>query len=102
MEQHTARRRLSFLIPETIPTPQPALSKAVRRLDVIIYSIHVRRATCEDTGDLLSMLHTQDDSSQMTDQQLRDEAMALFLGARVPAPTPVVGHLPVAAPRSGG
>lgn len=84
MEQHTARRRLSFLIPETIPTPSNLrFERAVRRLDVIIYSIiRHRRATCEDTGDLLSMLlHTHDeDSSQMTDQQLRDEAMALFLG----------------------
>jgi len=82
MEQHTARRRLSFLIPETIPTPSNLrFQRAVRRLDVIIYSIiRHRRATC-DTGDLLIMLHTQDeDSSQMTDQQLRDEAMALFLG----------------------
>jgi len=43
--------------------------------------ISERRACGRDTGDLLSMLlHAQDeDGSRMTDQQLRDEAITLFL-----------------------
>jgi len=77
MEQHTADAGSHSLFPRLFQRPTCAFKEAVRRLDVIIYSIRHRRATCEDTGDLLSMLlHTQDeDSSQMTDQQLRDEAM---------------------------
>ena len=53
------------------------------RLDRIIYAIIAeRRASGEDRGDLLSMLlHAQDedDGRRMTDRQLRDEAMTLFM-----------------------
>jgi len=73
MEQHTADAGSHSLFPRLFQRLNLRFQRAVRRLDVIIYSIiRHRRATCEDTGDLLSMLHTQDeDSSQMTDQQLR-------------------------------
>lgn len=58
--------------------------KAKKRLDSIIYRIiDERRATGEDRGDLLSMLlfaqDEEDDRSTMTDLQLRDEAMTLFV-----------------------
>ncbi|MBV8859191.1 MAG: cytochrome P450 [Acidobacteria bacterium] len=54
------------------------------RLDRIIYRIiEERRASGEDRGDLLSMLlKAQDeegDGGMMTDEQLRDEAMTIFL-----------------------
>src|ERR1044071_364390 len=54
------------------------------RLDRIIYRIiEERRASGEDRGDLLSMLlKAQDeegDGGGMTDEQLRDEAMTIFL-----------------------
>jgi cytochrome P450 len=54
------------------------------RLDRIIYRIiEERRASGEDRGDLLSMLlNAQDeegDGGRMTDEQLRDEAMTIFL-----------------------
>ncbi|MFL6332591.1 MAG: cytochrome P450 [Pyrinomonadaceae bacterium] len=54
------------------------------RLDRIIYRvIEERRASGEDRGDLLSMLlNAQDeegDRTGMTDEQLRDEAMTIFL-----------------------
>jgi cytochrome P450 len=54
------------------------------RLDRIIYRIiEERRASGEDRGDLLSMLlNAQDeegDGRGMTDEQLRDEAMTIFL-----------------------
>ncbi len=84
MEQFEARRGLSRLIPEAMPTPANLRYKrAIQNLDEIIYKIvRHRRASGEDSGDLLSMLlHARDeDGSQMTDKQLRDEAMTLFLG----------------------
>jgi cytochrome P450 len=57
---------------------------AMKRLDRTIYSIiHARRATNDDRGDLLSMLllaqDVEGDGGTMTDKQLRDEAMTLFL-----------------------
>jgi cytochrome P450 len=58
--------------------------KARERLDRVIYGmIRERRATLGDRGDLLSMLlMAQDeeaDGAGMTDQQVRDEAMTIFL-----------------------
>ncbi|MGH2368746.1 MAG: cytochrome P450, partial [Chloroflexota bacterium] len=59
-----------------------AFLRAAKRLDAIIDGIiEQRRAGAEDTGDLLSMLldARDDDGRGMTDQQLRDEVMTLFL-----------------------
>jgi len=58
--------------------------KARERLDAIIYGmIRERRANLGDRGDLLSMLlMAQDDEDRgrgMTDRQIRDEAMTIFL-----------------------
>ena len=58
--------------------------KARERLDAIIYGmIRERRANLGDRGDLLSMLlMAQDDEDKgrgMTDRQVRDEAMTIFL-----------------------
>lgn len=71
-------------IPESIPTPANLeLRRGVARLDKILYSlIEQRRAGGGDPGDLLSILlhaRDEDDGSHMTDRQLRDEAMTLFL-----------------------
>jgi len=57
---------------------------AIERLDATIYGIiEDRRASGEDRGDLLSMLllaqDEEGDGGGMTDIQLRDEAMTLFL-----------------------
>lgn len=67
--------------------PVPAalrFHRARRRLDATIYRlIAERRASGADTGDLLSMLllatDTEGDGTGLTDRQLRDEAMTLFL-----------------------
>src|SRR3954468_3655964 len=70
---------------ERLPIPYMKRFNAARaRLDATIYRIiDERRASGEDTGDLLSMLllaqDTEGDGSGMTDTQLRDEAMTLFL-----------------------
>jgi len=58
--------------------------KARARLDATIYRlIHERRSSGADHGDLLSMLllaqDTEGDGTGMTDLQLRDEAMTIFL-----------------------
>jgi cytochrome P450 len=70
-------------LPDWLPTPTNLrLRRAVRRLDRIIYGfIAQRRQNKEERHDLLSiLLHARDeDGSQMTDKQLRDEAMTLFL-----------------------
>jgi cytochrome P450 len=59
------------------------LKRAVRRLDQIIYGfIRQRRENPADHGDLLSLLlqaRDEDDGTRMTDRQVRDEAMTLFL-----------------------
>ncbi len=58
--------------------------KALQRLDAAVYRIiQERRASGEDRGDLLSMLllaqDGEGDGARMSDLQLRDEAMTIFL-----------------------
>lgn len=84
--QHAFTNRFSgaILIPQWLPTPgNIRLRRAVRRLDAIIYGfIRQRRQSGEDKGDLLSLLlnaRDADDGTRMSDQQVRDEAMTLFL-----------------------
>src|SRR3954454_22341700 len=71
-------------MPHWVPTPtNRRVEVAARRLVRIMLDIIAkRRESGEDRGDLLSMLlHAQDEESgrRMTDQQLRDEAMTLFM-----------------------
>ena len=72
-------------IPPSWPTPSNFRNrKAIARLDQTIYRmIDERRRTKEDKGDLLSMLllarEEEDPTKGMDDQQVRDEAMTLFL-----------------------
>jgi len=67
-----------------LPTPKRRrFARAVARLDAIIYRVieERRRAGGAQADDLLSMLlHAQDDDgSRMSDKQLRDECLTLFL-----------------------
>jgi len=71
-------------VPAWVPTPANLrLHLAVRRLDAVIYRmIADRRRSLVDRGDLLSILlqaQDADDGSRMTDRQVRDEVMTLFL-----------------------
>ena len=74
---------LALLLPRWVPLPTSRLLKrAVGRLDKVIYSIiERRRASGQMSGDLLSVfLQVQDDDGVgMTDRQLHDEIMTLFL-----------------------
>jgi cytochrome P450 len=70
--------------PHWLPTPHNLrVERAIRRLERILVSIIAqRRKSGEDRGDLLSMLlHAQDEDSgrRMSDRQLRDEVMTLFM-----------------------
>jgi len=67
---------------EKLPLPYVRrFEKARARLDSTIYGlIRERRKSGQDTGDLLSMLLlAQDEDDRMSDQQVRDEALTLFL-----------------------
>ena len=75
---------LFFPLLKRLPTPQRRrFDGGVVKLDTVIYGlIEKRRASGEAEGDdLLSMLlHARDeDGSRMSDKQLRDECMTLFL-----------------------
>lgn len=74
---------VSFFLPDSLPLPgKMRLRRSVRELDRIVYAIiHGRRATHGRSHDLLQMLlDAQDeDGNRMTDRQLRDEIMTLFV-----------------------
>jgi cytochrome P450 len=76
--------RKLILTPTWLPTPRKIRATfATAKLNRIIYRfIDDRRASgAVDNGDLLSMLLAarDDDGSRMTDRQLRDEAITIFL-----------------------
>lgn len=83
-EDFSRRRTRLFELPAWIPTPaRRRYRAAIARLDRIVYDIiAARRRSGEDRGDLLSILlaaRDADDGSRMSDQQVRDEIMTLFL-----------------------
>ncbi len=73
----------TILVPIWVPTPRNIRAKlGIKRLEKVIYRIIAeRRASGHDAGDLLSiLLQAQDeDGSHMSDRQLRDETITLFL-----------------------
>jgi cytochrome P450 len=74
---------LKWILDNRLPTPAHLrFNRDVRKIDRFVYRlIEERRASGEDTGDLLSMLLAaqDEDGSGMTDKQLRDELMTIFL-----------------------
>jgi cytochrome P450 len=78
-----ANFRRTIFVPHWLPTPANLrVKREVAQIEKILYRIITeRRASGRDAGDLLSMLlATQDeDGSRMTDKQLRDETITLFL-----------------------
>jgi len=85
MEDFGARLgSLLQLLPPWLPTPANMRARrAIRRLDDVVYRmIGARRRDAEDRGDLLSILlqaRDADDGATMTDRQVRDEVMTLFM-----------------------
>jgi cytochrome P450 len=73
-----------LLLPESLPIPSNRrMRAAIQRLDEIVYRmIAERRASGGDRGDMLSILlraQDEDDGTIMSDLQVRDEAMTLFV-----------------------
>jgi cytochrome P450 len=83
MERFLSQATLSFLLPERMPLPKgPRLLRSRRRLNKVIQSIiSDRRAHPVESNDLLqTLLAAQDEhGTRMTDEQLRDEIMTLFM-----------------------
>jgi cytochrome P450 len=75
--------RRTLFVPQWLPTPTNLRKeRAIRLIEKVLYRIIAeKRASGRDAGDLLSMLLAaqDEDGSRMTDQQLRDEAITLFL-----------------------
>lgn len=76
-----------LVLPDWLPLPAKRRKRwAIRTVDAVVRDIiQARRATGEDRGDLLSMLllavdEAGGDGARMTDEQARDEAVALFRG----------------------
>ena len=74
---------VKWILDNRLPTPTNRRFHAdAREIDNIVYRlIAERRSSGADQGDLLSMLLAaqDEDGSRMTDRQLRDEVMTLFL-----------------------
>jgi cytochrome P450 len=78
-----ANFRRTIFVPHWLPTPKNLqVKREIAHIESILYRIIAeRRASGRDTGDLLSMLLAaqDEDGSRMTDKQLRDETITLFL-----------------------
>jgi cytochrome P450 len=83
LREVAARFRRPFKIPDAVPTPgNLRYVRGIQRLERLVSRILAeRRATPGDRGDLLSMLMSarDDDGDAMSDVQLRDELVTLFL-----------------------
>jgi cytochrome P450 len=84
MHAFIARTGKLITPPHWLPTPiNRRVEHAIRRLEAILFAVIAeRRKSGEDRGDLLSiLLNARDEETGrgMTDQQLRDEVMTLFM-----------------------
>ncbi|MDT5122570.1 MAG: hypothetical protein QOC96_2052 [Acidobacteriota bacterium] len=88
VEPFGSQATLKWILDNRLPTSaNRRFHQTAAQLDEVIYRIiAARRASGDkDQGDLLSMLlqaHDEDDGSRMTDQQLRDEVITLFLAGQ--------------------
>ena len=82
-----AQATVSWILNNRLPTPvHLRFHRLARKIDNVVYRIIAEHRASgpdsgNDKGDLLSMLVAarDEDGSQMTDRQLRDEVMTLFL-----------------------
>lgn len=83
LREIAARFRRPFKIPDWLPTPgNLRYRRGIRRLERLVFRVLAdRRADPRDPGDLLTMLMAarDDDGKAMSDVQLRDELVTLFL-----------------------
>jgi cytochrome P450 len=82
MRHHLRRARTPWRVPESWPTPANRRARReVEYMDSLIYGIiSDRKKDTRPRNDLLSLLMAamNDDGSQMTERQVRDESMTLF------------------------
>jgi cytochrome P450 len=83
MRHHLRRVRTPWRVPESWPTPANRRARReVEYMDSLIYRIiSDRKKDTEPRNDLLSLLMAamHEDGSQMTEHQVRDESMTLFV-----------------------
>lgn len=83
VQPFASQATLKWILDNRLPTPtHRRFNQAAQEIDEIVYRIiSERRSSGTDEGDLLSMLLAahDEDGSQMTDRQLRDEVMTIFL-----------------------
>ena len=83
VEEIARRFRRPFRIPDVVPTPgNLRYRRGLRRIDTLVYGLITRRRLSgEERADLLSLLlrARDEDGARMSDRQLRDEAVTLFL-----------------------
>jgi cytochrome P450 len=87
VEPFSSQATLKWILDNRLPTPgNRRFHKTAAQLDEVVYRIiSERRASGDrDQGDLLSVLLQahDEDGSRMTDQQLRDEVITLFLAGQ--------------------
>lgn len=88
VEPFSSQATLKWILDNRLPTPgNRRFHKTAAKLDEVVYRIIRQRrlSGSKDEGDLLSMLlqaYDEDDGSRMTDQQLRDEVITLFLAGQ--------------------
>lgn len=86
--KHASDRINLFLtLPQNIPTQENLrFEEAINTLDRVVFDlINQRRQSGTDTGDLLSMLifaRDEETGEGMSDKQLRDQVMTIFLGGQ--------------------
>jgi len=83
MRYHLRRARSPWRIPGTWPTPENRRARReMQFMDSLVYRIIAeRKQETEPRNDLLTLLMAamHEDGSQMTERQLRDETMTLFV-----------------------
>src|SRR5207302_8990 len=83
VKRFASQATLKWILNNRLPTPYHIhFHRLAKKIDRVVYRIIAERhAGGSDKGDLLSMLLAarDEDGSQMTDRQLRDEVMTLFL-----------------------
>jgi cytochrome P450 len=83
MERFQGQAALAFVLPDSFPIPKtPRLLRSKKKLDGVVLSIiRDRRKSRIAADDLLQrLLDAQDEAGrQMSDEQLKDEVMTLFL-----------------------
>jgi cytochrome P450 len=87
VEPFGSQATLKWILDNRLPTlTNRRFHKVAAQLDEVVYRIISQRRASgdQDQGDLLSMLLQahDEDGSQMTDQQLRDEVITLFLAGQ--------------------